>query len=256
MKITKFKLIDGGRGLDIEAEQLSTKSSMLIMDKISILRKIPVSDELKNAIANLKYSYLNLTGHWMPPFSAYTNDERTCIPELTPPNAGQPGKSNKTHELIVKLWDHTQVNGALINRDTFMIMGQIEVLDGKKIAINTPYIREDDDFHFYNETVERIKIVIEAIVEFLSSDKVSLQNATKILLGIYKDNKESIVRIKGQDEEENYNELFAVIGSAGGARALKESNRPEEETVVHDSKSTIDEKSYQDPEAEEQEENW
>jgi len=258
MKLTKFKLIDGGRGIEVEAAQPIHKSGMLILDKYNISRKIAVSDKVKDAVSDLKYSFLNLTGHWMPPFSNYIDDQKTFIPAFEKDPEIQ--KSDKTHEIIVKLWDHTRINGALIRDGAFMILGQIEVLDGKTIAINTPYICEDDDFHFFNETIERIEIAAEAIVEFLSGDKLSIQNSKKFLLDFYKDNKDSIARIKSQTDEENYDELFGLTEAAGGSRYLEENNPPkpgsEGVATLHDSKSTIDKQSYHDPVGGEQEENW
>lgn len=259
MELTKFKLIDGGRGIEVEAVQHTRKSAMLFMDKLSISRKVAVPDDVKKAVANLKYSFLNLTGHWMPPFSNYIDDQKTFIPALEKDPKSQ--KSDKTHEMVVKLWDHTRINGALVREGAFMILGQIEVLDGKTVAINTPYIREDDDFHFYNETIERIENAAETIIEFLSGDKLSIQDAKKYLLGFYKNDKESIARIESQTDAENSSELFRMTSAAGGSRSLEEKNPPkpgsEGDTKLHSSKSTVNPEEYEDQEEKkDSEETW
>lgn len=259
MEITKFKLIDGGRGIEVEAVQHTRKSSMLFLDKLSISRKVPVPDDVKEAVANLKYSFLNLTGHWMPPFTNYIDGERASIPQLE--KEDDKGKSNKTREMVVKLWDHTRVNGALVRDDAFMIMGQIEVLDGKTVAINTPYIREDDDFHFYNETIERIENAAEVIIEFFSGDKLSIHDAKAYLLNFYKNDKKEIARIEGQTDAENSSELFRMTSAAGGSRSLEEKNPPpkpgsEGDTTLHSSKQTINKEEYKDSKKKEPEETW
>jgi hypothetical protein len=166
MNISKFKLLEGGlSGVRIESIEKMPHENMMFLDDVSRTRKVPLSDELRAKIQNLKYFYLNLTSHWIPPFNAYFDLQEYKLGPLVEKDGKQPQGQTLLHDI----WNHTKITGVTIKNGGFVITGEIEVVDGKKIGIPTPFITEEDDLSFYLDARNKIELIMEDLAVALDS---------------------------------------------------------------------------------------
>ena len=159
MNISKFTLVNGGLdGVKIEAVEKMAHEKMLFLDDVTRLRKVPLSEELREKIQNLKYFYLNLTSHWIAPFKKYFDiEEYKLLPLVTDENNEQPMGQKLLHDI----WNRTRITGVTIRNGGFVITGTIEVVNNKKLGIPTPFITEEDDLSFYVTAVDKINGIME-----------------------------------------------------------------------------------------------
>lgn len=158
MNISKFKLRSGGLdGVIIEGIEKMPHNNMMYLDDVSRTRKVPLSDELRDKIQNLKYFYLNLTSHWIPPFNKYFDLKEYKLLPIVLVNDQVPQGQSILHDI----WNHTKITGVTIKNGGFVITGEIEVVEGKKLGVATPFITEEDDLSFYMDAIKKIEDIME-----------------------------------------------------------------------------------------------
>jgi len=176
MKILKFKLISNGRdGITVDATETINTGKWKVSDHVQRTRKMPISDELTDLIQRLKYYYLNLTGHWISPYSNFYDDVNKKLLPV-------PSESPKPAHMTVKdIWSKTLVTGARIEKDGFLITGTVESVEGKKVGITTATITESDDIGFYADCLAVLHDIAEGISEYFSSHEISIDQAKRLL---------------------------------------------------------------------------
>ena len=158
MNITKFKLRAGGfDGVTVEGIEKMPHENMMYLDDVLRTRKVPISDELREKIQNLKYFYLNITSHWIAPYNKYFDLKEYKLLPLTMVNDQIPQGQTLLHDI----WNHTKITGVTVKNGGFVITGEIEVVDGKKIGLSTPFITEEDDLSFYMDAIKKIEDILE-----------------------------------------------------------------------------------------------
>lgn len=167
MKVTKFKLVDDGyNGVIVEGIEYIKKGNITIPDSVKRQRRVAIDDFTKESIQKLKYFYLNLTGHWIPPYSKYYD---MGAHELAPLE-DKGGAIPQGQSLLRQLWNETKITGVSLSETGFVIMGTIETVAEKIIGISTPHITEDDDIGFYLEAREYIDSAIDNILGYFKKN--------------------------------------------------------------------------------------
>lgn len=176
MEITKFKLLNGGNdGIYVEAKEYLSAGTYKIVDNVKRTRKIMLSDELKEKIKKLKYFFLNLTGHWISPYSKYYDAESGTLLKVEHSEVPKP-------QLLVKdLWNKTEITGAKSSNDGFLLTGKIETVEGKMLGLATPFITEDDDIGFFTECMEILDKIAIGISEYLHAQAIPIEAAKKLI---------------------------------------------------------------------------
>ena len=166
MNISKFKLRSGGiDGVTIHAIEKMPHENMMFLDEVSRTRKVPISDSLRKKIQNLKYFYLNLTSHWISPYNKYFDLKEYEILPVVPVDDKIPQGQTLLHDI----WNKTSITGVTIKNGGFVITGEIEVVDGKKLGIATPFITEEDDLSFYMDAIKHIEDIMEELASAIET---------------------------------------------------------------------------------------
>lgn len=166
--IKKFKLINHGKGgiEIIGKESMMLSSGVSVIDDIKRTRRLILSDEIILEIQKLKYYFFNLTGHWMPPFNNYYDRHSHELKDMI---YDDEGRIKQGQEMLRNLWSRTTITGISFTNGGFVLTGEINTVENKKIVINTPFISADDDIGFFSDAIEKLQEIIEEIVKFLSS---------------------------------------------------------------------------------------
>ena len=176
MNISKFKILDGGlSGVRIESIEKMPHENMMFLDDVQRTRKVPLSDELRNKIQNLKYFYLNLTSHWISPFNNYFDLSEYKLGPLVEKD----GKMPQGQSLLHDIWNHTKITGVTIKNGGFVITGEIEVVEGKKIGIATPFITEEDDLSFYLDARKHIENIMNDLPRLLKAGRCQCRKTNR-----------------------------------------------------------------------------
>jgi hypothetical protein len=243
MHISKFKLIRGGLdGVVISAiEPIPCKGNMLILDEVQRTRKVTLSSELREKIQNLKYFYLNLTSHWIPPYNKYF-DLNKYVPNIVDTTAEMPQGQTLLHDI----WNHTEITGVSVTDHGFVITGAIETVELKKIGIVTPYITEEDDVSFFITAMDKINEIMKDLVFNLENNMLPAHESKETLMALNIPTEEKMT----EDEvlEKVINRLMdrgAVIlmddsGSPQKEIQEKSEGKSEKKTKVHTNTKSID----------------
>jgi hypothetical protein len=168
LEIATFKLIDGGRGgIIIEGkESVKLSKNYQIIDSIKRTRKLILPEDIIDKVQQMKYFFLNCTGHWMTPFNNYY-DLTTHKPKSLEydPN----GKIRSGQEILKNLWSRTEITGISYKSGGFVITGTVEAVEGKKTVINTPFIVEEDDLGFFSSAIEKLEDCVHAIIGYFAA---------------------------------------------------------------------------------------
>jgi hypothetical protein len=188
MNISKFKLLDGGlSGVRIESIEKMPHENMMFLDDVQRTRKVPLSDDLRGKIQNLKYFYLNLTSHWISPFNNYFDLSEYKLGPLVEKD----GKMPQGQSLLHDIWNHTKITGVTIKNGGFVITGEIEVVDSKKIGIATPFITEEDDLSFYLDARKHIEDIMNDLSQALESRALPMPKDKQMAISFGEDNEEA-----------------------------------------------------------------
>lgn len=168
MQISKFKLIDHGRGgIIIEGkESVQIGASYAVVDTIKRERRLMLSEDIMCKINELKYYFYNLTGHWVSPYNNYYDAVNHRLHDIVP---DKDGKIKPGQDMLRTLWSRTEITGISYKSGGFVITGEIEAVEGKKVVINTPYIVEDDDIGFFHDAMDKIEECIRIIIAFITA---------------------------------------------------------------------------------------
>jgi hypothetical protein len=246
MDIIKFKLIrEGLGGITIDCKEYFNPNQEFgnyhISDDVERTRKIPLPEELMDQIRKLKYYFLNLTGHWIPAYTKYYDDESKLLLPV--------GDDPKPAHLHVKdLWNRIIITGAKASSKGFLLTGKIEVVKGKYMGISTPLISQEDDYAFFEDCLGVLHDVAREITDFINSVSIPIEKV-----------KETLVIKEGETKTDEEIKELAVqkVMEMGGVvlmpsdSELPESTEVQQTTVVKS--GVIDEGSTQN--AEEQSEN-
>ena len=180
MQISKFKLIDHGRGgIVIEGkESVQIGSSYAVVDSIKRERRLMLSEDIMCKINELKYYFYNLTGHWVSPYNNYYDAVNHRMHDIVP---DKDGKIKPGHEMLRTLWSRTEITGISYKNGGFVITGEIEAVEGKKVVINTPFIVEDDDIGFFHDAMDKIEECIRIIISFINAKHLPEFDPSKYL---------------------------------------------------------------------------
>lgn len=235
----KFKLLNGGKdGIEIEAKEYLASGKFLIVDDVKRTRRIMLSDELLLEVRKLKYFFLNLTGHWIPPYTNYYDSEgRTLLP------LNEAG--GKAQRLLKDLWNKVVVTGGKASDEGFLLTGTIEVIEGKKMGVSTVFVTADDDLGFFTEAMEVLNKVAIGIANYISTQAIPIEEA-KLAVPANMIEGKTDAEI-GEIAVEYLMDRGAII-IMNGANEQDELQGSSEKTEVHKSTKTID--SDQQPEAE------
>jgi len=169
LEITKFKLIDAGRGgIIIEGhESVLLSSHYHVIDEIKRKRKLVLSVPIMEEIQKLKYFFLNCTGHWVPPFNKYYD---TLTNKALPLEPDAEGKIKPGQEMLKDILNKTEITGVSFSAGGFVITGTVEAVEGKKVTISTPHITEEDDLGFFQNAISCIEECVHMVVNTFSSN--------------------------------------------------------------------------------------
>lgn len=240
MNIDKFKLIAGGYGgIEVWRTEPVKKGNIISLDLVHRTRKIQIDRQLREQIQSLRYFYLALTRHWVPPFNQYFDFD------IYKPKPIEENTEMKSGERLMRaLWNDTTITGVTTKENGFVITGFIEVVPEKKLGISTPFITAEDDFAFYNEAMEGIGKIHEAINMYLYHNILPLSEARE-------DYMLETGKTKLSAEEENtileslvekFHEQGAIVlmGEGDYQNALM----APEETELHQGKTVINKERY------------
>lgn len=195
MNISKFKLLDGGlSGVRIESVEKMPHENMMFLDDVSRTRKVPLSDELRAKIQNLKYFYLNLTSHWISPFNKYFDLQEYKLLPLVEVDGKQPQGQTLLHDI----WNHVKITGVTIKNGGFVITGEIEVVEGKKIGLATPFITEEDDLSFYLDARKHIEDIMNDLSLALESRALPMPKDKQMAISFGEDDE----KVESMDMDE------------------------------------------------------
>lgn len=241
MKIMKFKLLNGGLdGIELEAKEYLASGKFQIVDDVKRTRRIMLSDELIDEVKKLKYFFLNLTGHWIPPFNSYYDAEAKKIL----PIGDEPSKA---HLLLKDLWNKVTVTGAKANGEGFLLTGKIEAVEGKQMGLSTVFVTSDDDIGFFTEAMQVLDDVAVGISEYIRTQAIPIEEA-----------KQKVPKklIEGKTDEEIGQIAAEYMMKNGAIIMMNGNNEPDqlpektgEDATVHESTKSIDSKNQ--PEAKE-----
>lgn len=180
MNVSKFVLLSGGNaGIVAESTETVPHGNFSIIDKVKRTRPFPVPTDLLNKIEKLKYFYLNLTRHWMPPFNKYFDLSEYKVKPIE-----EGAEVPQSYLMMQGLLSNTEIIGISVSNAGFCIMGKIEVVPGKKSAITTPLVTEEDDVSFFMEAMEHIMNIMDSVAGVLSArgnDEIDVARAAEFL---------------------------------------------------------------------------
>lgn len=180
MKITKFKLVDGGYGgisVNYEGSRIKDGSSILYerIEKV----KVPVSPELSIVINRLKVFLLRLTNHWDKRLDVYINENFEIvdldISELSSTDLADYNRS-------LSLFRNTEITGVSTSDGGILITGKIESAVKIPVAINSPLVTEDYDWIHFEDLRMIINSLFKKIAFFIESDKLLTMDPKKYLV--------------------------------------------------------------------------
>jgi hypothetical protein len=180
LEITKFKLANLGRnGITIEGrETIQMSDNAVCIDKVKRERNLILVPRIVELIQEMKYYFFNCTGHWMVPFNRYYDITNHI---LKPLEYDEENKIKAGQELLRSLWNRTEITGISYLHNGFVITGSIEVVEGKKLVINTPFISEEDDLGFYSSAIEKMGECIREIVNYFTINALPAYDPKLIL---------------------------------------------------------------------------
>ena len=235
MKITRFKLLQGGKeGIAIEAEEyLKSDDKWVIIDDVKRTRKLIIPDKLIEEIAKLKYFFLNLTNHWIQPYTKFYDSEALKLFEV---EGSQP---TQTQLLLQNIWNKTSIIYATLNDKGFSIGGRIDSIESKPIVINCPAISADDDVGFFNECVDLLESIFAQIDNYFTSKVIPLE-AGKANLPVEETEGKTITELT-ELVAENFQKKGAIILMDANTQqdSLPETTN-KSEAVLHTGTGSID----------------
>lgn len=184
--IGSFKLHKKGEGgISITSMQLSKHvkpienidvDDKVYHDEIHTFRREKVPVHILKAIERLKYYFLNITGYWINLYDRYMD-----MTTLMPTPASENVTEGRKH--LEALWDATYVTQVKFDHNSFTIMGLMEVIDGKPLALNPQKVTSDDDLFFYEDARRAIEIIIKFLVDYFSTAAITtMEDYRKYLL--------------------------------------------------------------------------
>lgn len=242
MNISSFKLINGGySGVTVKAVEPVAQGNMTVLDNVNRERPYPLPDDLRNKIQDMKYFFLNLTGHWIEPFNRYFDGaEYKVIPQ---PEGVEPPKG---YFIMQNILNHTKVTGVTIKNSGFCMMGEIETVEGKKMGVTTPFVNETDDVAFFIEAMDRIAVIMDDLSGVIRSNKALPFNATEVVksIGIKSEDASQMTEQEMIDMViENLQDRGAIIMmSSDGNNMLSEGDK----TTLYASTGSIDSHNIQE----------
>jgi len=180
LQISKFKLIDQGRGgIEIEGrESMVMQGGYAVIDKIKRERRLMLAPDVIAKIQELKYFFFNLTAHWLPPFNKYYDVQNHRLAEI---ELDENGKMKQGQSMLRNLWSITDITGISYKNGGFVITGKINSIEGKCVVINTPFITEGDDVGFFSDVIDKIDECIKLIIEYLDRKELPAYDPKAVL---------------------------------------------------------------------------
>lgn len=180
LQISKFKLIDHGRGgIEIEGkESMVMDGGYAVIDKVSRERRLMLAPDVVSKIQELKYFFFNLTAHWLPPFNKYYDITNHRLKEI---ELDEKGEMKQGQSMLRNLWSRTDITGISYKNGGFVMTGKIESIEGKTVVINTPFITESDDVGFFSDAIDKIEECIKLIIEYLDRKQLPAYDPKALL---------------------------------------------------------------------------
>ena len=241
LQISKFKLIDQGRGgIEIEGrESMVMQGGYAVIDKIKRERRLMLAPDVVAKIQELKYFFFNLTAHWLPPFNKYYDLANHRLAEI---ELDEDGKMKQGQSMLRNLWSITDITGISYKNGGFVITGQINSVENKKVVINTPFITEGDDVGFFSEAIDKINECVKLIIEYLDRKELPAFDPKALLSPEdLKDEDINNISKKVLDKLVDKGMIVLVNDSADDYPSL-----PFNGTIVHDKTGSIDKDNLQE----------
>ena len=156
MMIGSIKLVNGGfKGLEIKYLETNVKNGNTFIDEVSRKRKLPIPGEMINLFEDLGNYLLDICG--------YT-----------------------TAEVERKiLLNNLEITGVDAGSESFLINGKLKVLTGTKtIPLNTPLIKESDEFDGFDAVMELVTSIYKEAKEYVGG---KMMNQEQLVMTFYKD---------------------------------------------------------------------
>jgi len=176
MRIKQFKLLSRGEeGIQVHAKEFIAGEKYQVIDDVQRTRKLSVDKPLVEEVQKLKYFFLNLTGHWIEPYSNHYDSVEKKVLYVK-------GEAKSSHVILKDLWNRTFVTGATAgDNGSFVITGEIEITPEKKIGLATPLIHQEDDFGFHADCLKTLNDISVKISEYFASGTALVERKIKEL---------------------------------------------------------------------------
>ena len=234
LQISKFKLIDQGRGgIDIEGkESIVMHGNYAVIDKVKRQRRLMLAPDVIAKVQELKYFFFNLTAHWLPPFNKYYDFTNHRLEEI---ELDEDGKMKQGQSMLRNLWSITDITGISYKNGGFVITGEINSVENKKVVINTPFITEADDVGFFSEAIDKIDECIKLIIEYIDRKELPSYDPKALL---------SSDDLKDNDINNLSKKVIDKLVDKGMIVLINEKDDypslPFSKTVIHDKTGNID----------------
>ena len=177
-------------------------------------RKIAVGADVRSELLSLRYNFLALTGYWRSEWSGFLRSDNSALVSSSEVDESDAQRFKE----CFRIWDNTHIvdiehkSGGL-----FKLKGELDLFDeGRCITVATPFISDEDDHGLVSETHEVIDSLVEAVINYFSSNKFTLEQAKTMLEKHYAKDEESLERISEQGEDENIDEFISLVEARGG----------------------------------------
>lgn len=220
IEIKEVELInDGYFGIKITGRELVNtaddvvKTADFLLDKVQRTRGGSISSDLRKNIGRLKYFYLSITGHWLPPFDKFLNRENSEY-TLEHPEEGESEGTMKTFFMLKKIWDQTKIKKFSVDENAFSITGSIEVVESKPVNITTPKITWDDDLGFHADALSVLEDCVKSTIGHIESKALKAPKESRDMLSIYGNDKIK-EKLDTMSDQEVQHEAIKVLDKAG-----------------------------------------
>ena len=238
LQISKFKLIDQGRGgIEIEGrESMVMKGGYAVVDKIKRERRLMLAPDVVAKIQELKYFFFNLTAHWLPPFNKYYDVTNHRLADI---ELDDQGRMKQGQSMLRNLWSNTDITGISYKNGGFVITGQIHSVENKKVVINTPFITEADDVGFFSDAIDKINECVQLIIEYLDRKELPVYDP-KMLLSADELKDEDISNISRKVVDKLVDKGLIVLVNDSDDYPRLPFDTSKAETTIHEDTGSID----------------
>ena len=246
MKLSKFKLIDGGiGGISAAGTDLRNKGEYKVQIDINELKiKIPIPEDIIKEINKLKKFMLDAMGYWLPEMDKLLESgESWEIGSL------ELGIRHKAMDLL----DNVKITGLVKNQEAYIITGHMTNHFGSVIGLSTPKLSYEstypDWYAFQTVAID----VMAAVEEFINENKLRMMEPKQLMLALFADDKNREREIEELDND-TVNKMALEHLEGQGVICIPPENMLDEHEDVTDQLDELDEREEGKAAEEEEEE--